>query len=149
MVIRNSCTSTVQAIWCEMCLVSAIQTESRCEGYALQWERSPAMVAKAVHVLRNILQVWSSRSTIDTEYIVNDHSMLWHIRSECMVCCTRCVGCLTCVVACTEVSECVMVGVNLEDKQTWVQWLPKVAQCFAFFDCCLNNIGLTTDITKC
>ena len=29
-----------------------------------------------------------------------------------------------------------------------LQWLPKVAQCFALFDCCLNNIWLTTNISK-
>ena len=31
--------------------------------------------------------------------------------------CIRCVGSLTCVAACAEVSESIMVCVNLEDKQ--------------------------------
>ena len=54
--------------------------------------------------------------TPDTEYIVNDHGMLQHVGSECTVCHTRCVGCLACVAACADVSESIMVGVDLEDE---------------------------------
>ena len=48
--------------------------------------------------------------------------IMWNVSCKCcpgrIVCHMRCVGSLACVAACTEVSESIMVGVDLEDEQT-------------------------------
>ena len=55
-------------------------------------------------------------------YEYSASGMMWNVSCKCrpgrIVCCTRCVGSLACVAACAEVSESIMMGVDLEDEQT-------------------------------